>query len=32
MRVMVIVRASRDSEAGALPSERTLTAMRTLNE
>lgn len=32
MRVMVIVKASKDSEAGALPSERVLTEMGQYNE
>lgn len=32
MRVMVIVKATRDSEAGALPSKETLTAMGKYNE
>jgi hypothetical protein len=32
MRVMVIVKASKDSEAGALPDEKILTEMGTFNE
>ena len=32
MRLMVIVKASKDSEAGKLPSERALTAMGNFNE
>ena len=32
MRVMVIVKASRDSEAGAMPSRELLTAMGNFNE
>ena len=32
MRVMVIVKATRDSEAGVLPSEKLLTAMGNFNE
>jgi hypothetical protein len=32
MKVMVVVKASRESEAGQLPSEKTLTAMGNFNE